>query len=95
MINEFKRVGDIFIIDGEVFSVKDVQAVFSDYVVEDVIHYYDGKKHYKSDGKTQVGLPLPYTLGEKILNSIVQIRMCKQQREIDEKHLEVLRNKRR
>lgn len=95
MINEFKRVGDIFIIDGEVFSVKDVQAVFPEYVVDKDIHYYDGKKHYKSDGKTQVGLPLPYTLGEKILNSIVQIRMCKQQREIDEKHLEVLRNKRR
>lgn len=91
----FRRINNLFIIDDETFSVNDVLYVFPEYVVDKDIHYYDGKKHYKSDGKTQVGLPLPYTLGEKILNSIVQIRMCKQQREIDEKHLEVLRNKRR
>lgn len=91
----FRRINDLFIIGDETFSVNDVLSVFPEYVVDKDIHYYDGKKHYKSDGKTQVGLPLPYTLGEKILNSIVQIRMCKQQREIDEKHLEVLRNKRR
>jgi hypothetical protein len=95
MITGFKRIGDIFIIDGEVFSVKDVQAIFSEYVVEDVIHYYDGKKHYKSDGLTQVGLSIPYDLGENILKNKAQIKLCKQQREIDEKHIEHLRNARR
>lgn len=89
----FRRVGTIFIIGEETFSVNDVLSVFPEYVMHEFIHYYDGKKHYTSDGKTQTGLSLPYILGEKILNSVVQIRMCKQQREIDEKHLEHLRNK--
>lgn len=95
MSSMFKRIGDIFIIGEEVFSVKDVQSVFSDYVVEDTIHYYDGKKHYKSNGLTQIGLNIPYDLGENILKNKAQIKLCKQQREIDEKHIEHLRNARR
>jgi hypothetical protein len=43
----------------------------------------------------QVGLNIPYVLGENILKNKAQIKLCKQQREIDEKHIEHLRNARR
>lgn len=89
----FRRVGDVFIVAGEMFSIHDVLSVFPEYVADSHVHYYDRKKHYKSDGKTQTGLPIPYEIGDRILDSIVQIRMCKHQREIDERHLEHLRTK--
>jgi hypothetical protein len=91
----FMRCGSVVTINGEVFSLQDITSVVSDYVSDSSIHYYDGKKHYKSDGRNQVGLPTPYGVGDRILENILQIRMCKQQREIDEKHIEHLRNKRR
>jgi hypothetical protein len=81
--------------DGEMFSIQDVLSVFPEYIVDSHVHYYDRKKHYKSDGKTQTGLPIPYDIGDRILDNIVQIRMCKHQREIDERHLEHVRTKRR
>lgn len=91
----FRRVDNIFIMNGEMFSIQDVLSVFPEYIVDSHVHYYDRKKHYKSDGKTQTGLPIPYDIGDRILDNIVQIRMCKHQREIDEKHLEYIRTKRR
>jgi hypothetical protein len=91
----FLRCESTVNISGEIFSVKDIQSVFSEYVADSNVHYYDGKKHYKSDGKTQVGQPIPYETGDAILENIVQIRVCRQQREVDERHLEYLRNKRR
>jgi hypothetical protein len=91
----FRRVNDIFIIDNETFSVNDILSVFPEYIVDSCIHYYDRKKHYKSDGKTQIGLATPYELGDRILQNIVHIRMCKNQREIDERYLEHVRTKRK
>lgn len=89
----FRRCENNVTIDGEIFLLSDVISVVSDYKNSGLIHYYDEKKHYDSDGKTQRVSETPSCIMNKILSNIVGIRMAKAQREIDERHLEHLRNK--
>lgn len=91
----FKNENNVTI-NGEQFLIEDVKAVVSEYSgFGKKIHYYDGKKHYTSDGKNQVGRSVPCNVSERVLDSIVEIRLCKKQRETDQKHFESLRNVRR
>lgn len=95
MKKQFIRCDSIVNINGEEFSVEDIRGVFPEYDSSYKVHYYDGKKHYRSDGRTQVGFSIPYDLGDRIFESLVQIKACKAQREMDKRHLEYLRNVRR
>lgn len=88
--------GNNVAIGGEQFTVDDVRSVVREYTgFGSHVHYYDGKKHYVSDGKDQVGRPIPCKLCEQVLSSVTEIRLCKKQRETDQKHFESLRNVRR
>lgn len=83
-------------INGEQFTLEDVRSVVNSYAgFGSKIHYYDGVKHYISDGRNQVGMSIPCEICDKVLASIVEIRLCKKQRETDNKHFENLRNVRR
>jgi hypothetical protein len=95
MNKQFIRCDDKVTINGEEFSVEDVCGVFPEYDSSHKVHYYDGKKHYRSDGRTQIGFSTPYELGERMFESLVRIKACKTQRETDKRHLEYLRNARR
>jgi hypothetical protein len=95
MKNTFRRCEQIVLINGEEFCLNDVQSVVSDYKQDCQNHYYDGRKHYKSDGLVQVSCKCPDQVIENVFQNIVGIRLVKKQREIDEKHIEHLRNKRR
>lgn len=87
----FIRSGDMVMIDGEQFLLSDILAVVSEYDSKDIVHYYDGKTHYRSDGTNQVGHPIPCPIVERILANKVGIRHCKTQRETDERHIESLK----
>jgi len=89
----FRRCENIVTIDGEIFLLSDVKSVVSEYMNTDLIHYYDGKKHYNSDGNIQWSSESSVIVMNKIFLNIVGIRLVKAQREIDERHLENLRNK--
>jgi hypothetical protein len=92
----FHKVNNIVYINGEEFLIKDLEDVLGKYdKAGHNVHYYDGRKHYVSDGKTQVACPVPYAYFEQAKARVPEIRMCRQQRLIDEKHLETLRNGRR
>lgn len=95
MKNILRRCEQIVLINGEEFSVEDVHAVVPEYATNFQNHYYDGRKHYKSDGHTQTSQPCPDIAVEKIFENLPGIRMAKAQREIDRKHLENLKNVRR
>ena len=58
-------------------------------------HFYDGKRHYVSDGIDQIPCPVPYPLAEELVNRLPELRMCKSQRMNDYKYFENLRNGRR
>ena len=91
----FKNADNVTI-NGEQFLMEDVRSVVNEYLGFGYhTHYYDGRKHYTSDGKTQVGRPVPCSLCEKVIASTMEIRLCKKQRETDNKHFESLRNVRR
>lgn len=92
MKNILKRCEQIVLINGEEFSAEDVQSVVPEYSVDAQNHYYDGRKHYKSDGYTQKSQPCPDMILERIFENIPGIRMVKMQREIDKKHIESLKN---
>ena len=94
-MRRFHRSGTIVNIDGEIFDLQDLLSVFPRYLGMDGhgCHYYDGKKHYVSDGMNQRGMEVPYLLGEEIFKNVRQIRLCKKQREVDEQHMEHLRKK--
>lgn len=95
MKNILRRCEQIVLINGEEFSAEDVQSVVPEYVVDSQNHYYDGRKHYKSDGYTQKSQSCPDMTLERIFENIPGIRMVKAQREIDRKHFENLKNVRR
>lgn len=89
------KMGDNIVIGEEIFDVQDLLSVFPDYenMIKHRCHYYDGKRHYVSDGRNQVGMEVPYLLGDRIFENVGQIRLCKKQREIDDRHIEHLRQK--
>lgn len=89
----FRRCENTVTIDGELFLIEDVRSVVPEYVSDSLIHYYDGKRHFKSDGRTQWAVESMNSTMAKITSNIVGIRLAKAQREIDERHLEHLRNK--
>jgi hypothetical protein len=90
----FFRNGEDVSINGEAFKMSDVTSVVSSYKADSKIHYYDGKKHYKSNGKDQIGLQVPSTEIELIMANIVAMKACRKQREVDESHMEALRKAR-
>jgi len=89
----FRRCENTATIDGEVFLIQDIRSVVPEYVPDSLIHYYDGRRHFKSDGRNQWAVESLNSTMQKIMSNIVGIRMAKAQREIDERHLEHLRNK--
>lgn len=91
----FIRSQDKININGEIFEIQDLLSVLPQYesMNTHACHYYDGSKHYVSDGRNQVGMEVPYLLGDKIFENVGQIRLCKKQREMDDRHIEYLRKK--
>lgn len=95
MNSTFYRVGDVVRIGQEAFSLNDLLSVMPKYDKKNFeVHYYDGKKHYASDGWNQIGFPIPYDLAEEVFNRLPEMRMCRQQREIDDKYFEKLMHSR-
>lgn len=91
-----RKINNVVVVDEEIFDISDVVSVVSGYAsIKHNIHYYDGRKHYVSDGRNQIGLELPYLLGEEIFRRLPELKLCRGQREIDKKHLETLRHGRR
>jgi hypothetical protein len=90
------KSGNNVTIGGEQFTMDDVRSVVAEYSgFGSHVHYYDSKKHFVSDGKNQVGRSTPCELCERVVSSLTEIRLCKKQRETDQKHFESLRNVRR
>jgi hypothetical protein len=95
-VNSFRRCGDLIVLNGEEFNLSDLIDLYPKYGMEAwKIHYYDGRKHYVSDGRIQSGMEVPYDIGDGLFNRIPELRMCREQRLIDTQHLEHLRNGRR
>jgi len=92
-MRNFRRSGDVLFVNGEQFALSDLLMLYPDYShVDKQIHYYDGKKHYVSDGVNQRGCPIPYPLAEELSTRLPELRMCKSQRINDHKYFENLRN---
>jgi hypothetical protein len=90
------RVGDRVTLNGEVFSLSDILSVAPSYDKKSYnVHYYDGRKHYVSDGMDQLGCEVPYPLAEELAHRLPEIKMCRSQREMDTKYFENLQNGRR
>lgn len=86
------RSGDRVTINGEVFHISDLINVLPQYDKKEYsVHHYDGKKHYVSDGINQIGCEMPYLLADKIQFHLAELRICRSQREIDDKYFENLR----
>jgi hypothetical protein len=95
-MRKFMKVHSDVLIDGEAFHISDILSVCPEYEhTESLIHFYDGKQHYVSDGKTQSGRPLPCHSVEDLGKRLPELRMCRSQREIDDRYFENLRNQRR
>jgi hypothetical protein len=95
-VNTFRRCGNVLLVNGEEFILSDLLDLYPKYGMEAWnVHYYDGRKHYVSDGKVQIGMETPYDLGDELFGRIPELRMCREQRVTDTKHLESLRNGRR
>lgn len=91
-----RRIDDVVMVNNECFMIGDVISIMPNYDKKKYkIHYYDGKKHYVSDGMNQFGCELPYPIGEEIIHRLVELKMCRSQREIDHRHIENLRNGRK
>lgn len=92
----FRRSGDRVFLGDEQFALVDVVSVCSEYLFQShPIHYYDGKKHYVSDGVTQVSKELPCPMIDNLFDRLPELRMCRSQRLNDHKYFENLRNARR
>lgn len=92
----FNRVGDRVVLCGEAFDISDILSIHPSYAHRGYpVHFYDGRKHYVSDGSTQTGLPVPYPLAEDLYLRIPELRMCRSQRENDNRYFENLRNGRK
>jgi len=88
----FRRINEVIFIDGEQFLLSDLLDVLPNYeLIDTPIHFYDGKRHYSSDGKMQVGHDIPCNYVESVFDNISQIRICKAQRENDKKYFESVR----
>ncbi len=96
MFFTMNRVGERVTLNGEAFALSDVLSLISSYDKGSYqIHYYDGRKHYVSDGSTQIGCEIPYSLADELSARMPELRMCRSQRESDTKYFENLRNARR
>ena len=90
------RVGDRVALNGEAFILSDLLSVVPSYDKKSYeIHYYDGRKHYVSDGTNQIGCEIPYSFADELAARMPELRMCRSQRESDIKYFENLRNARR
>jgi hypothetical protein len=90
------RVGEDFMINGEMFKMQDILSLTHKYDKGmHNVHYYDGRKHYVSDGSFQQGCEIPYPFAEEMAARLPELRMCRSQRETDTKYFENLRNGRR
>lgn len=95
-MNTFFKSTDVVFVNREEFSINDLAMIFPSYEhMKTPVHYYDGSRHYVSDGTNQVGLPVPYLMGEDLFRRIPELRMCKSQRENDNRYFENLRNGRK
>ena len=46
-----RKINNVVVVDEEIFDISDVVSVVSGYAsIKHNIHYYDGRKHYVSDG---------------------------------------------
>lgn len=91
----FRRLDDVVFINNEKFLLSDVTSVLSSYDKASYkVHYYDGERHYCSDGRNQVGFEIPYDYAERLLSHLPEIRLCRTQRENDEKYFQSLRDSR-
>lgn len=95
-MNILRRSGDVVFVDGEQFALADLLSLFPDYDKSEFkAHYYDGRKHYVSDGSNQYSCSIPYDLATDLFQRIPELRMCRSQRIADTKYFENLRNARR
>jgi len=95
-MHRFMKVESSVSIDGEAFHISDILSVCPQYEHKDsLVHFYDGKQHYVSDGKIQTGCPIPCGQVENLWNRLHELRMCRSQRETDHRYFENLRNQRR
>lgn len=91
-----RRSADVVFIDDEQFALADLLSLFPDYDKSEFkAHYYDGRKHYVSDGSNQYSCSIPYGLALDLSERIPELRMCRSQRIADTKYFENLRNARR
>lgn len=89
----FWRSGDNVFVNGEQFSIDDLMMLYPKYsYTAKKSHFYDGKKHYVSNGRDQMSCPVPYPLAEELSTRLPELRMCKSQRINDHKYFENLRN---
>jgi len=85
------RSGDYLNINGEAFHISDLMNVLPQYDKRmHSIHHYDEKKHYVSDGLNQVGCEMPYHFAETIEKHLAELRICRSQRETDDKYFKNL-----
>lgn len=86
------RSGDTLNINGEVFHLSDLLNVLPQYDKRAyLVHHYDGKKHYVSNGVNQIGCEMPYHFAETIEKHLADLRICRSQRGIDDKYFQNLR----
>lgn len=96
VMNTFRRSGNHVFIGEEQFALSDVLSVVPDYPFSRYgVHYYNGKKHYVSDGETQLPCETPCLMVENLFERLPELRMCRSQRESDHKYFENIRNGRR
>ena len=95
-MKNFRRLDDVLFVNGEEFALSDLLMLYPDYKYSHHhVHYYDGKKHYVSDGSVQKGLSVPYVMAEELFKRMPELKMCRSQRLNDHKYFENLRNARR
>lgn len=83
------RCDERLTINGEIFHLSDLLNVLPQYdKVKFKVHHYDGRRHYVSDGLKQVGCEMPYHLAELIEMHLAELRICRSQREIDDKYFQ-------
>ena len=92
----FRRCERVVFVNDEMFDVSDLLSLYPGYDHHThSAHFYDGEQHYVSDGSNQIGLPVPYGMAEELSLRMPELRMCRSQRENDNRYFENLRNERR
>lgn len=93
-MNIMNRVGERVSLNGEIFHLQDILSVMPRYDKANAkIHFCDGRKHYVSDGWTQIGCELPYRYMEDLFMRLSEVRMCRQQRLVDEEYFRKIKAK--